>query len=171
MPTVDIPNRICSHCGGTRWVVYNRRRKLVSGEISIQIGYKCAKQNLEISDRYRKNHIEKHRKRAREYVKLKNKVDPEYRKKKKERAKKYYCNNKEKVNTYKKKWISENYEKEKSYHIKNARKQCNNLSDYYVSRAVIGRDKLYKKDIPQELIELKRKQLLLTRQIKNNGKD
>lgn len=46
------------------------------------------------------------------------------------------------------------------------------LSDNYVIARVIGKKGkglLFKKDIPQELVELKRKQLILSRAIRNNG--
>ena len=42
----------------------------------------------------------------------------------------------------------------------------------YITNQLVKRSKgLSVKDVPQELIELKRKQLTLTRQIKKNGKD
>ena len=30
MPTIDIPDKICSHCGGIRWVTYQRTKTLAS---------------------------------------------------------------------------------------------------------------------------------------------
>lgn len=51
-------------------------------------------------------------------------------------------------------------------------RKCENLYDSYITNQLVKRSKgLSVKDIPPELIELKRKQLILTRQIKNNDKD
>jgi hypothetical protein len=47
--------------------------------------------------------------------------------------------------------------------------QHDNLTDYYIKHLITNKNELSSKDIPQELIELKCKQLLLKRKIKNNG--
>jgi len=58
--------------------------------------------------------------------------------------------------------------------IKKWKKEYNNkstteLNDYYVKKLIKQDTILNSKDIPQKLIELKRKQLLLTRKSKQNG--
>lgn len=49
MPTVIIPDKICSHCGGTKWVTRFR---------SGRTDYECKKSILEKQAKYRKNHPE-----------------------------------------------------------------------------------------------------------------
>lgn len=172
MPTVDIPDKICSHCGGIRWIQYPIVKKSAkTGEIKTYTGLKCAKKNIESGDRWRKNNIEHYRKVARERIQNKRKTCIEFIKRDRERKKMYYKVHKEERDIYKKKWISLNHEKYLGYCNKNAKKQMENLTDYYVSRAVIGKKSILKRsDVTPEVIELKRKQLLLTRKIKNNGK-
>jgi hypothetical protein len=170
MPTIDIPDKICSHCGGIKWVVYQKTRTLASGEKKTYTNYKCAKKNLEHGAKWRDLHKEQHRKNAREYVKLRIKTDPKFASKEREKKKIYYKEHKEERQLYRKEWAKANIEKDRAYYRKSMKKQVENLTDYYIRRRVIGRDKLFKDDIPKELVEIKRKELLLTRQIKNNGK-
>lgn len=114
------------------------------------------------------------------------------------RRKKYYVANprikvseehtKKRVNEYHKnnkhKWISQSKEihreRLKLYYNTNPkykeriqtheRKDRQLLNDAYVKKVIIAHNTgLICSDIPQELIELKRKQLLLTRIIRNNG--
>jgi len=171
MPTIDIRDKICPHCGGIRWVTYERAKFLASGERKIYTFYICAKKNTENGSKWRKTHREHHRKTAREYVKLRRKTDSKFADKEREKARVYQITHKEERRLYRKKWAEVNIEKDKSYYKKSAKKQSDNLTNYYVRRRIIGRDKLLKDDIPQELVEIKRKQLLLTRQIKNNVKN
>ena len=42
MPTVDIPDKICPHCGGTRWYIETKRWKKTSGEIMTKTNYICS---------------------------------------------------------------------------------------------------------------------------------
>jgi putative salt-induced outer membrane protein YdiY len=62
--------------------------------------------------------------------------------------------------------------KEKLYSItsKYLKDKASQLGDLYIKSLLTKRSKLTFREIPQDLIELKRKQLLLTRQIRNNGK-
>lgn len=169
MPTIDIPDKICPHCDGTRWVTYQRTKTLASGEKKTYTFHKCAKKNIEAGNKWRKTHIEHHRKTAREYVKARRKIDVKFADKEREKRRIYSKMHKEERKLYRKKWAKVNVERDRAYYRKSAKKQSANLTDYYVCRRVIDRDKLLKNDIPQELIEIKRKQLLLTRQIKNHG--
>lgn len=69
------------------------------------------------------------------------------------------------------KWMSENKDKVKKIRFKTAKKSRDALDNSYVKKVITNSCNLSFNDIPQDLIELKRKQLLLTRKIKNNGKD
>jgi hypothetical protein len=67
------------------------------------------------------------------------------------RSRVYYNNNKEKVsNRYRTNW----------------NKMKENLGDSYVKSLLTGNTTIKRADIPPELIEIKRKQVLLLRQIK-----
>jgi len=171
MATIDIPDKICSHCGGIRWVTFNKTKTLSSGEKKTYLSYRCAKKNIESGDKWRKNHLEKYKKTAREYVKSRRKIDFEFAEKEREKIRIYGKVHRQERQLYRKKWAKANLEKDRSYYRKSNKIQCINLSDYYVCRIIIGRNKLFKQDIPQEMVEIKRKQLLLTRQIKNYVKN
>jgi hypothetical protein len=70
-------------------------------------------------------------------------------------------------------WVKNNPEKFRKICSKMYKKHVDNLSNKYLKDLIsdCGRSGLKPKEIPQWLIEMKRKQLLLTRQIKNNGKN
>lgn len=61
-------------------------------------------------------------------------------------------------------------EKNRAYHHAYRRKSTDNLDDCYVKKALIGKSSLTFKDIPKELVDLKRQQMLLKRLI-NKHKD
>ena len=42
MPTINIPDKICTHCGGTKWYIETKRWKRTSGEIMTKPNYKCS---------------------------------------------------------------------------------------------------------------------------------
>jgi len=157
MPTIDIPDKICPHCGGTRWY-----QKMRNGYI---INY-CNNKRIEATKRYEKNHPEK----------------------KTERRHKYYLKHKEKELSRSIKWQKDNPEKYKpvrekanlKYRIskkgkskiyKRDKSYRESITDAYIKRLAIQKSNLSYSDVPQELIELKRKQLLLIRQIRNNDKN
>jgi hypothetical protein len=173
MPTVDIPDKICPHCGGTRWIEYFIVKKSAkTGVIKTYTGRKCAKKNIEFGNKWRKNNIEHHRKVVRERIQNKRKTCVDFANKERERKRKYHQKYKEERKLYRKNWAILNPQKDLDYSKKNMKNQVNNLTDYYVSRTIIGRNCILKKnDIPQELIEMKRNQLLLTKKIKNNDKE
>ena len=109
MPIIDIPEKVCSHCNGTRWYA----RKVISIKTGEKVRYRCYKKISE----------------QREKVALSLK------------------------------------EKDKAYQKTNVK----NLSDRYIVHILVNykcRGLLFKKDIPQELIKIKRDQLLLKRQIR-----
>ena len=127
---------------------------------------------MEGSKKWKEKNKEHYNKTKREAVKLQRLNSLQFRLKDRAKAKAYYQANKECRNSYRRKWALENPDKEKQYARKSNKKQRDNLSDYYVSRAIVGRDKSIKsKDLSPDLVELKRKQLLLTRQIKAHVKN
>jgi hypothetical protein len=105
MPTIDIPDKICKHCGGIRWFVFN------------QDGYT-----------------------------------------------KFYCNLK-KLETHKR-FIKNNPEKHSIYRRKSGREKSVKLTNTYLKERIVYKTNLSFNDIPQKLIDIKRKQLQLTRQIR-----
>ena len=124
---------------------------------------------------YSKKHLEENRKRVNERSKYyyKNRTE-EQRKKYNLWANEWRKNNPEKrklvaIKCNKKRLTNPiNHEKKKLCDRRYHDKIRDNLSDGYVASKVIGKHSygiLFKKDIPQELIELKRKQILLKRQI------
>lgn len=42
MPVIDIPDKICSHCGGTKWAVHNEKRPLSNDPNRVYVRYRCA---------------------------------------------------------------------------------------------------------------------------------
>jgi hypothetical protein len=126
MPTIDIPDKICFHCGGTKWYQYPARNKLY---------YRCFYKRKDTNQ----IHKEKHRIKTGKEIAYKRRVD-------------------RKINN--------------NYFIQQEKKVRDTLPDHYVKNILSRKHTgLKSKDIPQDLIELKRKQLTLTRKIKNNGKD
>ena len=49
MATIDIPDKICPHCGGIRWVEQRRHRKGINDKT---VYYSCAKRMNEIALKY-----------------------------------------------------------------------------------------------------------------------
>lgn len=54
MPTIDIPDKICPHCGGTSW----RTEKYNTLKKGVVIRYRCAEEHKERSKRYYNSHID-----------------------------------------------------------------------------------------------------------------
>lgn len=172
MPTVDIPDKICPHCGGTKWYIRT------NGKID-----SCNNKKLERHNKY--------------YKKVK--TTEVFKRKKADLAIQYYHKNSEKINQRKAilrkpEWTKNTYERNKEKILlkckeyvtneevkkkirENAKKRNKLLSDNTVRNLITSNIRrtflvtFSAKNIPQPLIELKRKQLILTRKIKNNGKD
>jgi len=127
MPIINIPEKVCLHCGGTEWYARKVFRKKTQSE-----GYRyvCNLKKTEIIKEWVKKNPEK-------YAKGRKKVRLD-------------INYKEKSSVYQKTNVQ-------------------TLSDRYIVSTIItaakARGVLYKKDIPQDLIDMKRTQLLLKRQI------
>lgn len=168
MPTIDIPDKICSHCGGTRWYYDPKKNKHI-----------CNKKREDQYNSWKSRNIEKFREKRRIYYHTKIDKVAYY-----ERTRKIALANPKKQHEYKLKYSrsKKGKLKRKEYILlhreqiilgkyKAKEKAKLTLSDSYIKELIIQNTNLLVRDVSQELIELKRKQLLLTRQIKNNGKD
>lgn len=142
MATIDIPGKICSHCGGIRWRTEYKR--LTSDPNQKVLVYRCAVNAIERSNKWKLNHPEATR--EHNITSCRNR-----------RANGYYKTPKEK-------------ERNRLRSVKEAAELCDN----YIYKTIFACPDLKdvsRSDIPKEVIEIKRKQLLLTRQINNYGKD
>lgn len=170
MPTVDIPDKICPHCGGTKWCVFQKkdwRSFKFHGKLKYYTDYSCGnvsengcarlkrlkynplKPRIKVTEEYTRNRINKYHKEN------KHKWPSQSKENHRETCRKLYHNNpkyKERLN-------------------ESARKYASELTDAYIKKMITSKsDILFAKDVTPELIELKRKQLLLTRKIKQHGK-
>ncbi len=95
-------------------------------------------------------------------------------------ARKYYLKNRDKINKAVKKWRSQNIEKWKKYikkwnknNIKKVRKRRNKwlqkerkeCGDGYIKKIIISNSILKYSDIPQQLVEIKKRQIKLRRKL------
>jgi hypothetical protein len=135
MPTVIIPDRICSHCGGTKWNIEKEKYKY-----GIKIRYRCSVRANERNKRWQLNHPDKVL---------------------------YFSKKRAEIQRKSEYWKSEKYKKQQIFRYYKDRDQ---VTDRFVKHRLAHDGLLSQSDIPQELIELKRKQILLTRTIRNNGK-
>jgi hypothetical protein len=170
MPTIDIPDKICPHCGGTKWYVRT------NGKID-----SCNNKKLERHNKYYKKvkttEVFK-RKKADLAINYYHKNSKKIKKRnailrKPQWAKNTYKRNKEKILLKCKEYVANEEVKKK---IRKNSKKRNELLSNNTLKNLIASDVrrtfssvFSVKDIPQDLIELKRKQLLLKRKIKNNG--
>jgi hypothetical protein len=133
MPTVIIPDKICSHCGGNKWNIEIEKRKY-----STRTRYRCSVKGSERYKRWAANHP--------------NKVS-------------HYSKETNEMKTKSGYWKTEEYKKQQLFRYYKDRDQ---VTDRFVKHRLAQDGPLSQSDIPQELIELKRKQILLTRQIRNH---
>lgn len=166
MPTIDIPDKICPHCGGIRWVTYQKTKTLASGESKTYVFYKCAKKNIETGNKWRKNHIEHHRKTAREYVKEKRKTCEKFRNSCLDKKKVYYQKNKEYLDNYRRQWTLSNIEKEREYSRRCASKNCVNLSYSYLRGTLSQYLGIKRENLSKDSINKYKTYLLAYRQLK-----
>ena len=161
MPTIDIPDKICPHCGGTKWYVYVNKKGYTKHSCFLKLAenrkaWRQTPKGKEVMSNYFKTEVgKKHREK---YL-----AKPSTKELRSKLALLQYY--KEKAN---------NPEKVKNRRNKDNKKLREKLTDGIIKHYIIrsySESQLNHSDIPQELIEIKRKQLLLTRQIKNNGKD
>jgi hypothetical protein len=160
MPTVDIPDKICPHCGGTKWfLVYQKYKD------KVYTIYNCRTKRDESNKKWNSENREARNlihKRSKDKVKH----TEDYIKKNRKRASVYYQNNPDKVKTNSKNARLKNPDKYNQY-VKLAKKRyVKDLSDIYIKELICYKTEISRKNIPQELIEIKRKQLLLKRKLK-----
>ncbi len=152
MPTIEIPDKICPHCGNTKWY-YEAKRNV----------YSCYSLRKERQDLWRNKTLEKYREYKRNYYHTKMDKKKHY-----DRCRELCLKNPEKTNAYKLKYFYT--EKGKAKYKEHKESSIIYLKNSYIKDLICKRSvNLESKDIPQELIELKRKELLLTRTIRNNG--
>lgn len=163
MPTIDIPDKICSHCGGTKWFVLYQKYK-----DKVYTVYTCAIRKMENQKKW---NAENREKRCLIYKKSKDKVKhtQDYITKNRKRAAEYYKKYPEKVYAHSKISRLKNPQKWNLASKLKKREYVETASDSYIKSLICQDNTLSYNDIPQELIELKRKQLKLKRQI--NGKE
>ena len=161
MATLIIPDKICSHCGGNNWRIWDVKRKY-----HVYTKYKCVLKDKEAQKKWRENNYEKYRysiKVSREKNKHK------YVEKEKLYLKNYYLKNKDIKDKQSAEWRKNNPELYKKMIQKCNKKGCVNLKDRYIKLLLCDDKTIKRSDITPELIELKRKQVLLFRTIRNNG--
>jgi hypothetical protein len=59
MPTIDIPDRICPHCGGTKWSTEYRKKPTKANPDKKVIRYRCAIRGKERYDKWTENNPDK----------------------------------------------------------------------------------------------------------------
>jgi hypothetical protein len=146
MPTIDIPDKICPCCGGTIWKIQYKKQPIKDDPNRIKEYIHCAVRSQEILNTWKEKNSDK----LREYWKVKS---IEQNKIRKESG--YWKTSKMRERSRLK-----------------AKKDSDKLSNHYIINKLVQNHnakntiKLDASDIPQEMIEIKRKQLQLTRQIR-----
>jgi hypothetical protein len=165
MPTIDIPDKICPHCGGITYKVQYQGK---------YTSHRCIVLEKETKKQYREANKEK----LKEVSKLNYYNSLRYKQTEQRRLEflnKTYstcsiCKKTKDVSKFKK--VSKCcLDKRCNSCISKARytRTTRELRDTYVKMCIVQDSDLKHGDVPQELIEIKRKQLLLIRKIKNNG--
>jgi hypothetical protein len=160
MPTIDIPGKICPHCGGTKWCM----KKAKNGNLHVST---CFYKMAERRKAWRAT--AKGKEFTNNYFKTPAGIKHREKYNKKESTKKLRAQLA--INKYhrdKIKDIEKVKERKRVSNRKSIQKLTNSVVKKYIAREYTP---IEYSDVPQDLIELKRKQLILTRQIKNNGKD
>jgi hypothetical protein len=151
MPTVTIPDKICSHCGGNKWFLsYSKYKNKVYENYTCTIIRSEKRKLIDKKSRDKVKHTE------------------DYKIKNKERVQRWYLLNTERSKNNVKKAIINNPDKYRNIQRRNRQKYKDTLNANYLKDLICSKTTLSFSDIPQELIELKRKQILLTRQIRNH---
>lgn len=94
MPTIDIPDKICPHCGGTKWWTKIDKRLNKNGVLKEYVSHTCSKIKSEMDKRFISNNPESRKKIYRKY-RDKIKHTEAYKKVNNERAKNWLLVNKE----------------------------------------------------------------------------
>jgi tRNA nucleotidyltransferase/poly(A) polymerase len=141
MATLIISDKICSHCGGNKWIIEYRKRPTKANPDNKTLRYRCSVKSDERSKRWKFNNPDK----VKKYVQL------------------------PKPDGY---WKTP---KMKEHYRLKSKRESEQLTDNFVKNKILGksgslaREMLSFKDITQELVEIKRKSILLNRQLKNHG--
>lgn len=162
MPTVVIPERICSHCGGNRWYVRYQKYK-----DSVYTIHQCSEEKKERDNLWALRNKEK-RKLICKKSKDKVKHTDDYKRKNRERAMQWGKLNPERVRENSRKAKLRNPEKYRIFSKNKKQEYRETLSEVYLKDLMCQNSGLSQSDIPQELIELKRKQILLIRELRNH---
>ena len=164
MPIINIPEKVCSHCNGTRWYTRTTKHGVLIQVCSLKKDEYNKKWRLKAPETYKAIRI-----RSRNKVKH----TEEYKAKNLKRSTNYCKENREKVrlqlaNTHSK--YKEKYKEKYAEKVKERTKfNTETLSNSYIIGLIRGNTTgLYSFDIPEDLVELKRKQLILIRQIKQS---
>lgn len=184
MPTINIPEKICPHCGGTKWYFAAKQKT-----------YSCFIKAAERKIKWQRDNYEKYsndarerrakfrelnplqprskmsdderRAKQREFKRKKWREDAKFREDVVERVKKYELSlTPEERRLRYKKYYNKNVDKIKEYNRLTGAKMRENLCEGYLKFLITQFTDLNFKDVPEDLVELKRKQLLLKRQIK-----
>ena len=144
MATVIIPDKICSHCNGTKW----RQRFRTNKKGEIITTYYCYERYKEALARYHKT--------------------PKYR----ENLKRNWINNKEKLSKRHKEWTINNNDLYRTILKKKNDCYTRELSDVYIKCLLTRRSDIKRSQITTEMIEIERKSIQLQRELKltNYGK-
>jgi hypothetical protein len=185
MPTLIIPEKICSHCGGNKWYFAPKNKTY---ECFIKVSERKMKWQNDNHDRYirlakeRRHKLrelnplqprskmsdDERRAKQREYKKKKYLEDPIYREQTYNRAKEYYQLHIEEKKQYNKQYGIKNADTIREVQRIGANRLRDKLANSYLKFLIIQGTDISQKDVPQDLVELKRKQILLTRQIRNH---
>lgn len=161
MPTVIIPEKICSHCGGNKYMMTKQKH---NGKIYIK--YQCLVKREEKRTIWRKSNPDKIKEQSkRAYAKYYN-TD-----KWKATNSAYIEKNREKINATNKLW-RDNSEKYRIKVKRKADKMIRELSDQYIKLTLTRRSGIAYSEVTPELIEIQRKSLKLQRELNltNYGK-
>lgn len=132
MPTIDIPGKICPHCGGVRWKIEYQKKPTKADPNKRIIRYRCSVKGDERSKRW----VEKNPDRWKSYCKRK-KPDGYWR-----------------------------TPKMRERHRLKAKRESEAASDNFIKATIMKSvEGISRSDIPQKLIDITRKHLLLTRQL------
>lgn len=160
MAIVNLPDKICSHCNGSKWHYCLKKSgfNIKTGERYIYSYYRCV---VLLSEQAKQRHIDIMNNPERLEIKHKRNTRNQsmYRKRHPERVKE------QKKEEYLKHKDTHRLRKQKS-----DKKRRKELSDLYIIETIIHvKGSIIKKsDVSKELIEIQRKSIKLQRQIKQN---
>jgi len=186
MPTIDVPGKVCPHCNNTKWY-FDAKRKTYA--CFIKVAERKIKWQQDNHDRYirlakerrhkfrelnplqprSKMSDDERRAKQRELKRRKWQEDAKFREDVLKRVRKYESSlTPEQRKLRYRKYYNKNIDKIRESNRLTASKMKENLCEGYLKQLITQYTDLSFKDIPEDLVELKRKQLLLKRQIKQS---